>query len=97
MLTPVTPCRARTASDTAGLEVVADRAARSRQRDGHVDDAVGMDVDRADHLERDDVLAKLWVDYRTQRVGDLFSGGHVAILADALIGSAAARGVKPQG
>jgi hypothetical protein len=46
-----------------------------------------MDVDGANHVERHDVLAKLRIDNRTQRVRDLFSGGHVGILADRSIGS----------
>ena len=46
----------------AGLEVVANRAARGGQRDHDIDHAVFVDVDRADHLELDDVAAELGVD-----------------------------------
>ena len=53
------------------LELRADRAARGGQRDHHVDRALVGLLDRADHAERDDVLAQLGVDY-AQRLLDLF-------------------------
>ena len=59
-----------------GLEVTADRAAGGRQRDHHIDDAVGMDIDRAHHLELDDVTAQLGVDHGAQRLGHLVFGRH---------------------
>ena len=60
----------------AGLEVAADRAAGRRQRDHHVDHAVLVDLDRADHLELDDVAPQLGVDHGTEGVDYLVSGGH---------------------
>ena len=74
-LTPVTPSSSRTACVDAGLEVAADRAAGGGQRDHHVDDAVLVDVDRAHHLELDDVAPQLGVDDGSQRVDYLFLVG----------------------
>ena len=62
-----------------GLEVVADRAAGRRQRDGDVDDAVGVDVDRADHLELDDVAPQLGIDDDLQRLADLVCVGMASL------------------
>ena len=60
----------------SGLEMTADRAARRGQRDDHVDDAVGVHLDRTHHLELDDVAAQLRVDDGAQRFSDLFCRGH---------------------
>ena len=77
----------------AGLEVAADRAAGRREGDGDVDDAVGVSVDRADHAERDDVLAQLGVDDGAQRLADLVLGRHASHCGRRFAASAAA--LKP--
>ena len=59
-----------------GLEVAADRAAGSGQRDGDVDRPVGAGVDRPDHAELDDVLPQLGIDDALERLEDLVMGGH---------------------
>src|SRR6266536_792071 len=58
------------------LEVGADRAAWRGERDDHLDATVVQDLDRADHAEVDDALAKLGVDHRAQGFGHLFLAGH---------------------
>ena len=57
-------------------EVVADRAARGRQRDGDGEDAAVGDLDRADHAELDDRLVQLGVDDPLERGEDLVLGRH---------------------
>ena len=59
-----------------GLERVLDRAAGSRERDGDVDGPALLDLDRADHVELDDVAPQLRVDHDLQRLEDLISRGH---------------------
>ncbi len=49
-----------------------------RQRDGHVDHAVGADIDRAHHVELDDRAVQLGVDHDLQRLADLVCAGHAA-------------------
>ena len=61
-LTAVTPSSALDGVGDAGLEVAADRAAGRRQRDHDVDHAAVADVDRAHHVELDDVAAQLGID-----------------------------------
>ena len=60
----------------SGLEVVLDRAAWGRERDGDVDGPAVLDLDRADHVELDDVAPQLGVDDDLERLEDLVSGGH---------------------
>ena len=79
-----------------GLEVALDRAAGGRQRDGDVDDAAVLDVDRADHLELDDVAPQLGVDDDLQRLEDLVSRGHGLIVAG-LLGRTRPRCVPARG
>jgi hypothetical protein len=64
------------ALDDGLLEMRADRAAGSGERDDHVDPPLLGLLDGADHPEGDDVLAQLGVDDLAQRVLDLFTGGH---------------------
>ena len=59
-----------------GLEVALDRAAGRGQGNGHVDDAVGADVDRAHHVELDDRAVQLGVDDDLEGLRDLVVGGH---------------------
>src|SRR4029079_8641877 len=60
----------------SGLEMVLDRAAGGRERDRHIDGPTVADLDRADHLELDDVAPQLGGDDDLQRLEDVVSGGH---------------------
>jgi hypothetical protein len=55
-------CDAAHGAVDGGLEVVLDRAAGGRERNRDVDDPAVLDLDRADHLELDDVAPQLGVD-----------------------------------
>jgi hypothetical protein len=59
-----------------GLEVVTDRAPRRGQRDLDGDLAAFAHVDRADHVQLDDVVVQLGVDDGTERIDDLISRRH---------------------
>ena len=57
------------------LEGALDRAAGRGQRDGDVHHAAGVHVDRADHVQLDDVAPQLRVDDVPERVSDLLGAG----------------------
>ena len=64
-------------SGDGGLEVVLDRAAGGRERDGDVDDPAVADLDRPHHLQLDDVAPQLRVDHGLQGFEDLVARRHL--------------------
>ena len=74
--TSLTPGRPPMRAGGLALEVVAHRALGDRQRQTDRDGAVGVDIDRSDHAQVDEIASQLGVDDTSQSLVNVIDFGH---------------------